>query len=91
MNSLDAEKWKRTRSRGMLRFLLVAGVARAGAAFFVVFSGLDYVTRYGLVYNTALASNFAAWIPGSLVVGAVYGLFYWLIMEKQYKNLNHSK
>jgi len=65
--------------------LLVVGLGRAGLAFLVIFGGLDYLTRYGAACDTALVSHVVGWVPGAVVVGIIFGLFYWLIMEKQYK------
>ncbi len=83
--SNEAKAWEQTRSRGKMRFFLISGVGKAGIAFLATFGGLDYLTRYGIAYSSAFFSHVAGWLPGSVVVGLAFGVFYWLIMEKAYK------
>jgi hypothetical protein len=62
----------------------VVGIGKVGGGFFAVFATLDYLTRYGLGYMPVLP-HALRWVPGSIVVGATFGFFFYRIMEKHYK------
>ncbi len=68
----------------MLRFMVLVGVGRVGVGFFAVFALVDYLTRYGYEYTPVLLSHVLKWLPGSVVVGALFGFFFFRIMEKRY-------
>ena len=86
----ERESWGRTRERGLFRYLVVTGLAKAGVVFWTVFSTLDYLTRYGLgsiePFPLGAIRHFAAWIPGSVAVGLIFAIFRWLIVNQRYKN-----
>lgn len=81
----EIERWERTRERGLLHYMVVVGVGRAGIGFFAVFAVLDYLTRFGFEYTPVLVPHVLKWLPGSVVVGAIFGFFLYRIMDKRYR------
>lgn len=81
----EVERWERTRQRGLLRFVVVSGVGKVGLGFFALFAGLDYLTRYGFEFTPVFFTHLLRWLPGAVVVGAVFGFFFFRSMEKRYR------
>ncbi len=81
-------RWRDVRSRGLTRYLLVTGLGKAGISFLAVFGSLDYVTRYGFgdASVSGVVSRFLLWVPGAVVVGLLFAIVLWLVMNQAYHN-----
>jgi hypothetical protein len=92
MQDDERTRWGETRSRGLIRYLLFTGVGKAGVVFLAVFGTLDYLTRYGLRDASAshVASRLILWVPGAVVVGLVFAVMMWLIMNQQFNKSDNS-
>jgi len=72
------EKWKATREKGMLRYVLVTGVLSYGLTMFVAMT--FFVHRDDLSAKS-IAISAVIWTLG----GAVFGTTMWLFMERQFR------
>ncbi len=86
MRENERISWRDVRSRGLTRYLLVTGLGKAGISFLAVFGSLDYVTRYGFgdASVSHVASRFLLWVPGAVVVGLLFAIVLWLVMNQAY-------
>lgn len=78
MKPQQLEKWKATREKGMLRYILASGILSYGLAMFVVMTFF--------VHRDDLSARFIAisavlWTLG----GAVFGTAMWFVFEHQYR------
>ena len=81
MKPVQLEKWKQTRQKGMLRYVLVNGVLAYGLIMFIV---MTFV-----VHRDKLSVNFvwisaAAWSIG----GALFGVLMWMYGERKFRKVN---
>jgi uncharacterized membrane-anchored protein len=84
MNQKQKEKWERTRSKGMWRFVLLYGVVLFGGLMIVVNSVLNMMLRtFG---NINLFYTVLIYLPS----GFVFGLAVWLVGEYMYRRALHS-
>ncbi|MGY1424505.1 hypothetical protein [Lysobacter sp. A289] len=81
MKPEQLEKWKETRQKGMLRFVLVNGVLAYGLIMFIV---MTFV-----VHRDKLSVNFV-WISAIVwsIGGALFGVLMWIINERKFHKIN---
>ncbi|MGY0798829.1 hypothetical protein ACW7G0_07235 [Lysobacter sp. A286] len=81
MKPEQLEKWKETRQKGMLRFVLVNGVLAYGLIMFIV---MTFV-----VHRDKLSVNFV-WISAMVwsIGGALFGVLMWIINERKFHKIN---
>lgn len=72
------EKWKATREKGMLRYVLVTGVLSYGLAMFVAMT--FFVNRHELSVKF-IAISAVLWMLG----GAAFGVATWFVFERQFR------
>jgi hypothetical protein len=81
MKDKDVEKWKVTREKGMLTYVLYNGILAWGVPMFIVMS---------FIVNKPFANGFSIknvithggiW----LIAGIFFGVCTWLVIEKMYK------
>ena len=79
MNQKQKEKWERTRSKGMWRFVLFYGV--------LIFAGVMIITTsvYSMLIGTFAYNNLKLTVPAFLISGFVFGLALWLVGEYMYR------
>ena len=78
MKPQQLEKWKATREKGMLRYVLVTGVLSYGLSMFIAMTFF--------VHRDDLSAKFIAisavlWTLG----GAVFGAAMWFVFERQFR------
>jgi Na+/melibiose symporter-like transporter len=74
----ELESWKRTRERGMLRYVLVIGVAGIGLVMFCAIALSSYNETH------RIWSLFAGAIVFS-ICGVLFGLFSWFVNERRFR------
>jgi hypothetical protein len=72
------EKWKATREKGMLRYVLVTGVLSYGLAMFVA---MTFFVHHGDLNLKFIAISAFLWTLG----GAVFGIATWFALEHQFR------
>ncbi len=80
MNREELEKWKATRQKGMLRYVLVSGVLSYGLTIFI---GITFI-----VHQNIPSIGLSAII--CMIGGALIGWATWLLQEHQYRKAGGS-
>ena len=84
MKPTEIEAWAATRAKGMLRFVLLAGVLAWGIPMFVLmtfFVNDDRATPMGIAISAAIWG----------IAGALFGVTLWFLAERRYRNATASK
>jgi hypothetical protein len=77
------EKWKETRAKGMLRYVLLSGVLSYGLAMFVV---MTFVVNRDKFSASFVGISAIAWTIG----GALFGVTMWFVQEHQFRKAGGS-
>ncbi len=81
----ERASFARRRAKGMPRFILEIGLIRVALPFFGILAPLDYFARHGLQMRLDdVTAIVLAWVPGSLLVGVVCSIAYWILMVRDY-------
>lgn len=81
MNQKQTIKWKNTRQKGKLRFILLTGVLGYGAPMFILMSFIvNKPFANGFTFLN-LSLHLSIWF----FAGALFGLIMWHFMERAYK------
>ncbi|MBW7902464.1 MAG: hypothetical protein H3C26_13365 [Rhodocyclaceae bacterium] len=84
MNREELEKWKVTRQKGMLRYVLVSGVLSYG---FPMFVGMTFILPFIRHQNIpSIGLSAIIWT----ISGALFGWAIWLLQEHQYRKAGGS-
>jgi hypothetical protein len=79
MNSEQKEKWKRIRSKGKIRFILLRGVLSWGFPVGLIYSLWTH-------WSESIMIKVLSIVIFMVFGGFIWGLLYWMSMEKKYKN-----
>ena len=77
-------KWKETRKKGMLRFVLVSGVLSFGLPMFVA---MTLFRERGNLSPQLLAISVVVWS----LAGAVFGAAMWFVQERQLRKSERAE
>lgn len=81
MKPEQLEKWKETRQKGMLRFVLVNGVLAYGMFMFIV---MTFVVHRDKLSVNFICTSAIAWS----IAGVLFGFFMWIIGERKFRKVD---
>ncbi|MGY0556645.1 MULTISPECIES: hypothetical protein [unclassified Lysobacter] len=81
MKPEQLEKWKETRQKGMLRFVLVNGVLAYGLIMFIV---MTFVVHRDKLSVNFICISAIVWSIG----GALFGVLMWIIGERKFRKVD---
>jgi uncharacterized membrane protein len=87
----DVADWEKIRSKGLLRFILVYGLALFGGIMFIVLGGAATLIRWNTAQTASLISELVIIAMICLSGGLVNSLVTWVVEEKLYQKYKEAQ